>query len=228
MSANIQAAAGRGGRGAPGGRFGGRGVSSRPVGQQKSASPEFKGRCEELKGHVIDCGQAKHADQFSHTMKEVINYVGSHISDGEWVAHSLRSEKLVVITRPTAPKDPDDIVEKAIFDATVKQYVSEMSRYASNMRQTYHIIMGQCTQNVINHLKALHDYEQMEEEADVLLLVKLLKKIVFNFEEQKNVVDALLSTDENFHKYRQANDVSNETYSGSLSHMPMLLISQEG
>jgi len=99
-------------------------------------------------------------------------------------------------------------VEKAIFDATVKQYVSEMSRYASDMHQAYHIILGQCTQNVINHLKAMQDYERMEEEADVLLLVKLLKKIVFNFEEQKNVVDALLSADENFHKYCQGNDVS--------------------
>ena len=127
MSANIQAAAGRGGRGGQSGRFGGRGVSSRPVGQQKTASPEFKGCCEELKCHVIDCGQAKHADQFSHTMKEVINYVGSNISDGEWVARSLRTEKLVVITRPTAPTDPNDIVEKVIFDATVKQHVSERS-----------------------------------------------------------------------------------------------------
>ena len=100
-------------------------MSSRPVGQQKTASPEFKGRCEELKGHVIDCGQAKHADQFSRTMKEVINYVGSNITDGEWVARSLRTEKLAVITQPTAPTDLDDIAEKAVFDATVKQYDSK-------------------------------------------------------------------------------------------------------
>ena len=73
-------------------------VSSRPVGQQKTALPEFKGQCEGCKGRVIHCGQAKHADQFSHTAKEVINYVGSNITDGEWVARSLRTEKLVVIT----------------------------------------------------------------------------------------------------------------------------------
>jgi len=56
--------------------------------------------------------------------------------------------------------------------------------------------------------------EQMKEEADVLLLVKLLKKIVFNFEEQKNVVEAMLSADENFHRYRQGNDLSNDSYYG--------------
>ena len=48
-------------------------------------------------------------------------------------------------------------------------------------------------------------------EADILL-VKLLKKIVVNFEEQKNVVDALLSADENFHRYCQGNDVYNDSY----------------
>ena len=68
--------------------------------------------------------------------------------------------------------DPDDIVEKAIFHATAKQHVSEKSQYTSNMHQTYHIVMGQCTQNVINHLKAL-----MENRADMLLLIVLLKKL---------------------------------------------------
>ena len=52
----------------------------------------------------------------------------------------------------------------------------------------------------------------MKEEADVRLLVKLLKKIVFNFEEQKNVVEAMLSADENFHRNRQGNDLSSDSY----------------
>ena len=73
-------------------------------------------------------------------------------------------------------------------------------------------------------MKALQDYEQMEEEADILLLVKLLKKIVINFEEQKNVVDALLYANENFHRYREGNDVSNDSYYREFDE----LISQEG
>jgi hypothetical protein len=77
--------------------------------RRKTTSPEFKGQCEEPNGHVINCGQAKHTDQFSHTMKEVINYVCSKITDGEWVVRLLRHEKLLVITSPMTPTDPDDI-----------------------------------------------------------------------------------------------------------------------
>jgi hypothetical protein len=50
----------------------------------------------------------------------------------------------------------------------------------------------------------------MKERVVGLLLIMLLKKIVLNFEEQKNVVDALLSSDKNFHRYHQGNDVSND------------------
>ncbi len=81
--------------------------------------------------------------------------------------------------------------------------------------------MGQCTQNV-NHLKALQDYEQVEEKAAVLLLIKLLNKIAFNFEEQKNMVDGLLSVNENFHNYSQGN-----THTTELNHIQMPSISQE-
>lgn len=58
----------------------------------------------------------------------------------------------------------------------------------------------------------MQEYEEMEDSADVLLLVKRLKKIVYNFEDQKNVPDALLAADANFHKYCQENDISNDDY----------------
>lgn len=83
MSANIQTVAGCGGRHGQNRRFNGSGVSSRSGGQQKTASPKCKGSCEKLKGHVINCSQAKHADQFSRMMKTVINYVGSNIFDSK-------------------------------------------------------------------------------------------------------------------------------------------------
>jgi hypothetical protein len=59
--------------------------------------------------------------------------------------------------------------------------------------------MEQSTQNVGNRLKALQGNKQLDESTDVVRLIKLLKMI--NFDEQKNVINSLLSVDENFHKY---------------------------
>jgi hypothetical protein len=43
-----------------------------------SRATKFEGRCEDLKNHVYDCGEAKHADQFVTTTKEIKTYVGSN------------------------------------------------------------------------------------------------------------------------------------------------------
>lgn len=73
-------------------------------------------------------------------------------------------------------------------------------------------MIGKSTQNVVNKLKVVQEYKEMEDAADVLFLVKLLKTIVYNFEEQKNVVDALFAVDSNFQKNHQRNDISNDDY----------------
>ena len=51
----------------------------------------------------------------------------------------------------------------------------------------------------------------MDDRADMLLLIMLLKKIVFNFEEEKNEVDTLFSGDENY-KFCQGGNVPNDSY----------------
>ena len=39
-----------------------------------------------LEGHIIDCGQPKHADTYNTTMEEIVNHVRIEFKDGELVA----------------------------------------------------------------------------------------------------------------------------------------------
>ena len=41
-----------------------------------SRQPKFEGKCDELKGHVYDCSDARQADLFIKTTKEVAEFVG--------------------------------------------------------------------------------------------------------------------------------------------------------
>ena len=48
-------------------------------GNQKNAvprQPKFEGKCDKLKGHVYDCSDARQADLFIKTTKEVAEFVG--------------------------------------------------------------------------------------------------------------------------------------------------------
>ena len=38
--------------------------------------PKFEGKCEELKGFIYDCSDARQADMFTKTMKEIAGYAG--------------------------------------------------------------------------------------------------------------------------------------------------------
>jgi hypothetical protein len=38
--------------------------------------PKFEGKCEDLKGHIYDCSNARQSDMFVKTTKEIAEYVG--------------------------------------------------------------------------------------------------------------------------------------------------------
>ena len=38
--------------------------------------PKFEGKCEELKGFIYDCSDARQADMFTKTMKEIAGMQG--------------------------------------------------------------------------------------------------------------------------------------------------------
>ena len=44
--------------------------------------PKFEGKCEDLKGHIYDCSDAKQSDLFTKTTKELAEYVGRTYKHG--------------------------------------------------------------------------------------------------------------------------------------------------
>jgi hypothetical protein len=55
--------------------------SNRP-GVKDETNISFQGRCEDLKGHIFDCVDGRHADQYAVTMKEIAPYIGTKYTYG--------------------------------------------------------------------------------------------------------------------------------------------------
>jgi hypothetical protein len=69
----------------------GQGKNKRQGYQHKPSSavprqPKFEGKCDELKGHIYDCSDARQSDQFTKTSKEIAEYAGRTYKHG---GHSL-------------------------------------------------------------------------------------------------------------------------------------------
>ena len=93
---------------------------NRPIVKQ----PKFEGQCEELKGHIYDCTDARQADMFTKTTKEVAEYAGhtlKHSADIRKVIEELEIPTLV------APVDPAGMApmrtETRIWEKKVDEYV---------------------------------------------------------------------------------------------------------
>ena len=69
---------------------------------------KFNGRCEELEGHIIDCGQPKHADAHSTTIVEIINHIRVNFKQGELVSRTTTTGKLIALKKPVKEKDANE------------------------------------------------------------------------------------------------------------------------
>ena len=72
------------------------------------------------------------------------------------------------------------------------------------MQRTYAIVWQQCTQNMRADMQSLPTFERVEEEADLIGVLKGIKRLVFNFEATKRLPDALVCAMNQFYKFKQS------------------------
>ena len=68
--------------------------------------PKFEGRCEELKGHIYDCSDARQSDIFAKTTKEIAVYVGRTYKYGSDAGLAVEKLVLPTIMLPEDPAEP--------------------------------------------------------------------------------------------------------------------------
>jgi hypothetical protein len=64
---------------------------------------KFEGRCEELKGHIYDCSDAKQSDLFVKTTKEIALHIGQMYTYGGDIKIEVESLAMPTLKVPTDP-----------------------------------------------------------------------------------------------------------------------------
>jgi hypothetical protein len=78
-----------------------------------NCDPEFKGRCDALKGFIFDWSDERQIDMYSATMKEISEYVGREYSNGSDIRYTVENEKMFVVQVLTYPIDKASASESA-------------------------------------------------------------------------------------------------------------------
>jgi hypothetical protein len=161
-----------------------------------------------MKGHVFNCTEGKQGDQYTVTVKEIAEYVGSNYSYGADIRWTLEHEALFVVKRPKKPDDMDEI-DTMIFKKEVDEYVKRREKHGENCRTLFSLIMGQCSDYLKAKLGSLPIYLDIKESFDVLCLIKSIKQITYKLEESTYNLLALHDAKIQLFTLRQGKDVTN-------------------
>jgi hypothetical protein len=72
---------------------------TRPVIKQ----PKFEGKCEDLKGHIYDCSDARQSD--TKTTKEIAECVGRTFKEGSDARLAIKNLSIPILVLPADPTD---------------------------------------------------------------------------------------------------------------------------
>jgi hypothetical protein len=193
-----------------GGRGHGRGQGSRRSGAPSSTSAassstgtKFEGRIAGLEKHVYEhVTPSQAAESFRTTTNEIAQHIAATYKSGTDVANVMLQRKMVKIPEPanlTAEQKKGD-TKVEIWKKMCSQHGERMYRRDET---AYHLIRGQCSNDVKSRLEALAAWEKISEKKDVLALLAAIKALMFTFESGQDPVCALIEAQKRLLTMRQ-------------------------
>jgi hypothetical protein len=143
--------------------------------------PKFEGNCEDLKGHVLDCSNARQADMFSKTTKAIAGHVGKTYRCGNDVRLPVQNLTATVMDIPKDLAETATNAQKRIWEKKIDEFVKRELYFEENIHTLYSLIWGQCFDVMQARVEALSDYDVMSDSGDSLTLLKAIKAQAYNF-----------------------------------------------
>jgi Zinc knuckle len=140
----------------------------------------FKKNSGNEKGYVYTYGIPGQTDRYIKTTKAIAEQVGKTYGKEMWRLVNDREE-----TEFEEPKDPGDAATKGQLEKykmLLKAHIDEMKEYKKQKAKVFRIIMGQCSPTMKNKIENLPDYEELEDDDDVVKLLTKMRELVYSTE----------------------------------------------
>ena len=130
---------------------------------------------------------------YNKTIEEVADYVGKKFSKETRLV--IKKKKEFAPVKPPHPTpDKDGIIdemEKMEFKSDYDEYKKDLKQYKEMKSTVFLLLMGQCTTNLKEKIESHDDFDDMEEDYDVIKLVELIRKLSYG-ENDTKYVDCLV------------------------------------
>ena len=88
---------------------------------------KFEGKCNNLKGNIYDCSDARQSDLFAKTTKEISGYVGRTYKNGGNICLVVKNIEMVAIDMPKDPPEGATRTKNRIWEMSMsnRQLISK-------------------------------------------------------------------------------------------------------
>ena len=223
---------GRGGRGRTTSGRDGKWNTGRGSQKTTPTTGKFKGNCVELSGYVFDCADYRQADKYVTNIKRIAEYIGTEYKQGGDIRSTIENEAPLTVPVPLEPAligEAEELTtsQKLIFKGQIDQYIRREAILQENMQKAYSLVLGQCTELLRAKLKQSNEWTAVSSAFDVLGLTKLIKSIVFKFDDQKFLPVSLHQAKQNFYSMRQGT-LTNAEYLEKFNNLVDIASSYDG
>jgi hypothetical protein len=185
---------------------------------------KFEGGKEELDGNHFDCTGYGQSDKFLKTVQKIADYIEQEYKCGGVTRTEVMTQTPNVIPMPTRPVSistaaadgtvtipPPDILDISDYQSEKKIAGYKIQHQTKNQQKVFSLVRQQCTESIQAKIKAHRDYKTIEQELNGIDLLRVIKLICFNIEDEKYVPQKVYETKTAFYALRQGRD-SDQAY----------------
>ncbi len=179
----------------------------------QSKRVNFKGTIDEMNGHVFQThGEGPPQTQFDRTCEELGNYAAMNFKYGDDIQYLVKNLEEKEIKEPEDPVTGASQTKQRIWQKNVDEYVAQTKHYSQNKSGLYAVVWAQCSLPMQAKLKTWDKFKAVDKDRSVLELLKQIKRISYEFEDQGYMVKNLDEAKQRFYTMQQGRNESNADY----------------
>jgi hypothetical protein len=159
------------------------------------------------------------------TVRKIAEHIGQEYKGGGITRTEVMTQTASIIQAPTIPivvsvtSDnglttsimPPDVLDISDYQSTKKIVDYQSQNQSENWQKVFSLIWQQCTESMHDKIKAHRDYQVIGEELNGIELLRVIKLICFNIEDEKYTPQKVHETKADFDGPKQGRD-SDQAY----------------
>ena len=133
------------------------------------------------------------SDQYTKTTEEIIRFTAIKFKSGGDVERSLSDGAILTIPMPTLPVA--DVVNSGlmmIWEMTARMVLERRQLLETNQTSVDALIQGQCSEAVLEKVRAHTDFVAVHQARDPIGLLRLVRPVMFPYDSRKHRAVAII------------------------------------